>query len=228
MNEMVIKQFEGQQLRHSLDEQGKHWFVAKDICESLGIKNVSHAVKKIKKTNVRIVSNDMGAVSREFNCVNKSGMYALILQSRKPSAIRYQEWVTDEVLSEIHEKGFYSLTPVKELTPAERLMVLAESALENERRISSVAAQLTVVAAEAKQEDDTLTSDQISQLDRAMHERFLSFKIKNKKAYGLMKKAIKDRFFDIKGTRTYKEIKRRDFSEALLIIQNFKKPDYLT
>lgn len=227
MNEIIIKQFEGYQLRYSLDENGKEWFVAKDVCDALGIKNVSHAVKKIKKINVRLVSNDMGSVSREFNCVNRGGLYTLILQSRKPSAIRYQEWVTDEVLVDIHSKGSYSIAK-KELDPLDQLKMTIEVMDRQRQEIRVLNLNMARVEIEAKQENDTLTADQIAELDRAMYERFQSFKIKDKKAYGLMKKAIKDRFFDIKGTRTYKEIKRRDFQEALNIIKTFPKPQYLT
>ena len=51
--------------------------------------------------------------AQKFNIINESGLYALILRSRKPEAKRFRKWVTSEVLPSIRKTGSYSLTITK-------------------------------------------------------------------------------------------------------------------
>ena len=45
-------------------------------------------------------------------CVNESGLYSLILSSRKPQAKKFKKWVTSDVLPSIRKTGSYSLDNV--------------------------------------------------------------------------------------------------------------------
>lgn len=40
-------------------------------------------------------------------CINESGLYKLIMRSNKPSAKRFQDWVTRDVLPAIRKDGAY-------------------------------------------------------------------------------------------------------------------------
>ncbi len=42
--------------------------------------------------------------------INESGLYSLILGSKKPEAKKFKHWVTSEVLPAIRQFGSYSLT----------------------------------------------------------------------------------------------------------------------
>ena len=44
--------------------------------------------------------------------VSESGLYSLILTSRKAEAKRFKKWVTSEVLPSIRKTGGYSLNPL--------------------------------------------------------------------------------------------------------------------
>ena len=46
--------------------------------------------------------------TQRANHVNESGLYSLILGSRKPEAKRFKKWVTSEVLPAIRKTGSYS------------------------------------------------------------------------------------------------------------------------
>ena len=46
-----------------------------------------------------------------MNNLTESGVYKLVFKSRKPSAEKFSDWVTDEVLPALREKGSYSLKP---------------------------------------------------------------------------------------------------------------------
>jgi prophage antirepressor-like protein len=46
---------------------------------------------------------------RHLKLVSESGLYSLIIRSRKPVAKPFQKWVTREVLPSIRKNGTYSM-----------------------------------------------------------------------------------------------------------------------
>ncbi len=83
------------------------YFVAKDVCDILGLENNRKALMSIdadEKLTLPIVT---AGQNRHVNCVNESGLYALIFQSRKPQAKAFRKWVTSEVLPAIRKHGKY-------------------------------------------------------------------------------------------------------------------------
>lgn len=91
--------------------EGEPWFVAKDLCKILGISNVSQALSRLTDDEKGICSNDTLGGKQEMAVVSESGMYALVLRSRKPEAEPFRKWVTAEVLPSIRKTGKYSVTP---------------------------------------------------------------------------------------------------------------------
>jgi prophage antirepressor-like protein len=110
MNDQALKQFDfrGASVR-TVMIKGEPWFVARDVCEILGIENVSDALSRIKSVNIgnTDVENSRGQL-RKTKIVNESGLYRLIFQSRKPEAEKFTDWVTGEVLPQIRKTGRYS------------------------------------------------------------------------------------------------------------------------
>lgn len=86
---------------------GEAWFVASDVCEALGLDDTSKACSRLdddeKLTRTMFVSGQ----NREVLIINESGLYSLILTSRKPEAKKFKKWVTSEVLPAIRAKGRY-------------------------------------------------------------------------------------------------------------------------
>jgi prophage antirepressor-like protein len=91
----------------TVEIDGNIWFVASDICSSLGLSNPSEALKSLdedeKLTSVILRAGQ----NRNVNFVNESGLYALIFKSRKPSAGKFRKWITKEVIPSIRTKGYY-------------------------------------------------------------------------------------------------------------------------
>lgn len=88
----------------TVKHEGNWWFVAKDICDVLGIKNISQAVQQLDEDE-----RSMFNIGRqgETNIINESGLYSLILRSRKPEAKKFKRWVTSEVLPTLRRTGTY-------------------------------------------------------------------------------------------------------------------------
>ena len=103
----------------------KPWFVAKDVCEILGLIKYRDALSHVddEDKRVSIVVDTLGG-PQSMTAVNESGFYALIFQSRKPQAKAFRKWVTSEVLPSLWKYGYY-VAPGAELTKDQREALLA-------------------------------------------------------------------------------------------------------
>ena len=84
------------------------WFVASDVCESLGLSNPTVSVNRLDEDE-RSKFN-LGRQG-EVNMVNEYGLYNLILSSRKKEAKRFKRWITHEVIPSIRKTGSYNTIP---------------------------------------------------------------------------------------------------------------------
>lgn len=97
-------------------------FVAIDICNALQHSNPRKAIKDLVDSEDLIKSEIETAGGRQVvNCVNESGLYALIFGSKLESAKRFKRWVTSEVLPAIRKTGRYEAQET--ITPAEQLQI---------------------------------------------------------------------------------------------------------
>lgn len=91
------------------------WFIVKDVCEILGIKNVADAMKRLdedEKLRLNLSYEEKHRLNLGFHGkspwgVNEPGLYTLIACSRKKEAILFRRWVTHEVLPFIRKTGQY-------------------------------------------------------------------------------------------------------------------------
>lgn len=90
------------------------WFFAVDVCQALGLSDTNKALLSVDDEDKREHEQYSGS-GRKPMLVNESGLYTLILKSRKKQAKRFKRWVTSEVLPSIRMTGSYSLTPSNDL-----------------------------------------------------------------------------------------------------------------
>jgi prophage antirepressor-like protein len=118
--------FENQSIR-ALVINNEPWFVAKDLCDTLGITNPSKAIlnldddEKMISTDSNLKLGSAGNGAQSLALVSESGMYTLILRCRdavKKGSVphRFRKWVTSEVLPQIRKTGSYSKTTVDQRT----------------------------------------------------------------------------------------------------------------
>lgn len=125
---------------------GEPWFVAADVCAALGIQNPTQAMERLDGDDRAMLN--IGCAGTETNCVNESGLYSLILGSRKPEAKRFKKWVTGEVLPSIRKTGAYvgpdaqlGHTPIPTLflSHAADIMVAADRTFRSAVRVARCA-----------------------------------------------------------------------------------------
>lgn len=146
MNSMKVFQYESAQIR-TVDIDGEPWFVAKDVCDALDIDNASDALSRLDKDERNTIVLTEGIIGNPTkSIVNESGLYALVLSSRKPEAKAFKKWITSEVLPSIRKTGKYSI--VKDMTGgfaiprtmAEALRLAADQAEQIEKMLPKVEA----------------------------------------------------------------------------------------
>lgn len=96
----------------TIDKDGEVWFVANDVCEVLEIANPRNATARLdddEKDAVQI-TDAMGR-AQQVTVINESGLYSLILSSRKADAKKFKRWVTHDVLPAIRSRGSYENLP---------------------------------------------------------------------------------------------------------------------
>lgn len=84
-------------------------FIAQQVCSILGYKLARKAVADhCDPEDVCKVELQTNGGRQLVNCVNESGLYALIFGSKLPKAKQFKRWVTNEVLPAIRKQGCYS------------------------------------------------------------------------------------------------------------------------
>jgi prophage antirepressor-like protein len=128
---LTVFRFQDSHAVRTLERDGEPWFVAKDVCDVLGLENSRDALAKmlddderavLKASDVSNVENhyvrnsDVSNVenpdgknfkipNRGLQIVNEPGLYRLIFQSRKPEAKAFKHWVCHEVLPSVRKTG---------------------------------------------------------------------------------------------------------------------------
>lgn len=124
MNDLVLFQYEGKEVRVVTGNDGEPWFVAKDLCDNLNLANIPMAVQGLEDDEKLLSTLLMSGQNRETWIVNESGMYSLILRSNKPEAKKFKKWVTGKVLPAIRTTGSYAINLPKTLPEALRAYAL--------------------------------------------------------------------------------------------------------
>ena len=119
---------------------GKPWFVGKDVATALGYSNPRKALlDHVDAEDKGVTKCDTLGGRQELSIINESGLYALILSSKLPTAKQFKRWITSEVLPAIRQHGAYFTDEtlrrlLADPTQAHLLvMEYVHEALENER-----------------------------------------------------------------------------------------------
>lgn len=172
-------------------------FIAQQVCSILGYKLARKAVADhCDPEDVCKVEMQTNGGRQLVNCVNESGLYALIFGSKLPKAKQFKRWVTNEVLPAIRKQGAYISD---KLTYEEALKIVEE------RHAS---------------ETQTITNEQQYELSsRVMRKTHALFGNKN---YSFVYRALKRRF----RIPRYTCLLQRDFEAALAFVDALKVSDF--
>lgn len=107
---LQVFEYEDKRPFRIIDQNGEPWFVLADVCRELDIANVGNAAARLdddEKGNIRNPDATSKGGNPSLTIINESGLYSLILRSKKAEAKRFKKWVTAEVLPSIRKTGGY-------------------------------------------------------------------------------------------------------------------------
>lgn len=134
MNDLqIFKNEEFGEIR-TLEINNEPWFVAKDICEILDIKNSRQALTRLDKDEKADVILNDGSQNRNMSIINEYGLYNLVLASRKKEAREFKRWITHEVIPSIRKHGGY-IAGQEEMTEDE---IMAKALLVANNKINEL------------------------------------------------------------------------------------------
>jgi prophage antirepressor-like protein len=111
-------------LTYLTDSKGEPWFRGRDAALALGYVDTDQSIRKFVNGEDKMKLKEVwGAVdltglsnnAQNMLCLNESGLYSLIMRSKMKAALKFQKWVTTDVLPSIRKTGKYELLhqPVK-------------------------------------------------------------------------------------------------------------------
>lgn len=156
--------YDGLQIRIVIYE-GEPWFVASEVAGALGYQNPRKAVidhckhVKLLKSNAcfSLTSSPQG-----INIIPEGDVYRLTMKSRLESAVKFQDWVTDEVLPTLRKTGKYEVDPAEmsEVEAAEQYLAIAQKYVEVVKEKERLAIELKEQAPKVLFFDTVAKSDQ--------------------------------------------------------------------
>ena len=88
-------------------KDGAPLFVAADVCRALEISKYRDAVSRLDEDERGSFEVDTPGGTQKMTAVTESGLYSLVLGSRKPEAKAFKRWITHDVLPTIRQTGGY-------------------------------------------------------------------------------------------------------------------------
>lgn len=108
MHELKIFQKEEFGAVRAIMKNGEPWFIAKDVCEALGIQNIRPNMDTLDDDEKGVYNIYTPGGEQQMSIVSEPGLYSLILRSRKPEAREFKRWVTHDILPSIRHHGLYA------------------------------------------------------------------------------------------------------------------------
>lgn len=97
----------------TVDIDNEPWFVGKDVASILGYKDTVNALKAhVDDEDKRGWQITTPSGTQQMTIINESGLYALVLSSKLPTAKAFKRWITHDVIPNIRKHGAY-MTPEK-------------------------------------------------------------------------------------------------------------------
>jgi len=135
LNSIVPFQFDTHEIRVIVID-GEPWFVGKDVCDVLELPNISQAVSRLKIYEKGIYSVDTRGGKQDMAIISETGLYRLVLTSRKPQAEPFQDWVVQVVLTAIRKTGSYSIHSQPQTQPPQ--LPSRQLALETAKAVAEI------------------------------------------------------------------------------------------
>jgi anti-repressor protein len=166
VNDLRIFDYAGVVVRTVISD-GEPWFVAKDVCDVLGISKHRDAVGQLDDDERSSAVVDTPGGRQSMTVVSEPGVYALMLISRSPKARAFQRWITGDVVPSIRRTGSYSVPETREQLLARAVLEASAAIAEKDERIAVLTPRAEAWDEIASAEGDYSVGDAAKMLARA-------------------------------------------------------------
>lgn len=133
MSNIAIFNFENQTVRTTL-KGNEPYFCLADVAEILAIQNNRQSRFNLDEKGVEKIYTPTKGGTQQITFISEPNLYRVIFRSNKAEAVKFQNWVFDEVLPSIRKTGQYTTPTVqsnqlsdKDWTNLKRLVWLCEN-----------------------------------------------------------------------------------------------------
>lgn len=123
------------QLRTVSNENGEPMFCMVDVAVILGIKNPRVKDFSFNPKGVGLTLTPTEGGEQEMTFIDERNLYRMIFRSRKEWAVKFQDWVFDEVLPSIRRTGTYTLPAATEMFPLYQDVLLSQYSGKRRERV---------------------------------------------------------------------------------------------
>lgn len=221
MNELQIFNNEEFGSVRTITKDNEPMFCLVDVCKALDITHVTDVKNRLKQDGVG-TSEVIDSLGRKQTAtfINESNLYKVIFQSRKPSAERFTDWVTDEVIPSIRKTGGYN----RAMTTAEQIRLLAQGSTELSERIDRLENDMPLYGCEIEEVQKHVRKKGIEVLGGKNSNAYKDGGIRSS-VYSDIYKQLKREFGCV---ATYKSIKRKYLANVHEFIDCYELPTILT
>ncbi len=207
-------------------KDGEPMFCLSDVCRVLEIKNVSDCKNRLLSKGVVITDTLTNGGNQKMTFINEANLYKVIFQSRKPSAERFTDWVTEDVLPQIRKTGSYS----KPMSTAEQIKLLAQGNTELNERVDRVEEDVSSL-----KNDTPLYGCEIEEVSKHIKRKAVEvlggYRSEAYNDHSIRGKVFSDIYNQIKReygcVSSYKSIKRKYIDEVHGFIDKYTPPTAL-
>jgi prophage antirepressor-like protein/predicted GIY-YIG superfamily endonuclease len=120
IGEQIIN-YEEKLIKYVYDDKGNVYFRGKDLCNILEYVDSDQAIRKLLAESQKIKYDSLpprledgseGIEDGNTIYINETGLFKLIIKSKKPEAEKFIDWICEDVLPSIRKYGYYKLTNV--------------------------------------------------------------------------------------------------------------------
>jgi len=110
-NQIQAFNFTQAEVRTSKDKNGEPLFCLSDVAKILDIQNSRQIVQKqLDSKGVYKIYIPTNSGNQDVTFISEPNLYRVIFRSNKPDAVKFQNWIFEEVIPQIRKTGSYSTT----------------------------------------------------------------------------------------------------------------------
>ncbi|WP_297721500.1 phage antirepressor KilAC domain-containing protein [Intestinimonas sp.] len=175
----------------TIEEDGRVLFCGADVAKALGYAKPQNAVATHCRGALKrgILTN---GGEQEMSFIPESDLYRLVFGSKLPTAEKFTDWVTSEVLPSIRKHGGY-LSGQETMSPeelmAKALKVAEKTLADREARISALTVENHIMAPKAEYFDELVDRNLLTNFRETAKQlnvppkKFVSFLLEKKYIY---------------------------------------------